>query len=125
MSTLYREYISSKAVVTDSEAQEYFEKDSKRIRKGFEQYSIDHKERKRGIPFEKVASKRFPRLPKDMKAPWDNWVIELVDKKVDPQIAFASERGKIAEILQKHKSDELHETMLRRMRANPNIVFPQ
>jgi hypothetical protein len=123
-------------VVTDSEAQGYFEKNSERIRTIFHVWQIyyrgeesriaeDHKELKRGIPFEIVASRRFPRLPKGMKAPWDNWVIKLVDKKVDPQITFASERGKIAEILQKHKSDELHETMLSQMRANSNIVFPQ
>ena len=32
MSGLYREYVKAKAAVTDSEAREYFEKNSNRIR---------------------------------------------------------------------------------------------
>ena len=82
ISTLYREYINNKAVVTDSEAKEYFEKNSKRIQtkvhvgqiyyKGNEtRIAEDYKELKSGKSFEKVALKRFPNLPKGMKAPWD------------------------------------------------------
>jgi parvulin-like peptidyl-prolyl isomerase len=79
---VYREYINSKAVVTDQEAKEYFEKNAKRIQtishvwqiysKGGEaRISEDYKDLKSGKPFEKVASRRFPELPKGMKAPWD------------------------------------------------------
>jgi parvulin-like peptidyl-prolyl isomerase len=82
ISTLYREYIKNKAVVTDSEAKEYFEKNSVKIqtkfhvgqiyyRGGEDQIAADYKDLKSGKPFEKVASKRFPNLPKGMKAPWD------------------------------------------------------
>ena len=82
ISSLYREYIKNKAVVTDSEAKEYFEKNSKRIQtkvhlgqiyyKGEEaRIAEDYKELKSGKSFEKVASRRFPNLPKGMKAPWD------------------------------------------------------
>jgi parvulin-like peptidyl-prolyl isomerase len=82
ITTLYRDYIRSKAVVTDSEAKEYFEKNSKRIQTKYHVWQIyykgeetriteDYKELKSGKPFEKVASKRFPNLPKGMKAPWD------------------------------------------------------
>lgn len=82
LSNLYRVHINGKAVVTDSEAREYFEKNSKRIQtkvhvlqiyyKGEEaRITEDHKEIKSGKPFEKVASKRFPNLPKGMNAPWD------------------------------------------------------
>ena len=82
ISTLYREYIKNKAVVTDSEAKEYFEKNSKKIqtkfhvgqiyyRGGEAQIAADDKDLKSGKPFEKVASKRFPNLPKGMPAPWD------------------------------------------------------
>ena len=78
----YREYVKNKAVVTDQEAREYFEKNSKSIQtklhvwqiyyKGKEaQITEDYKDLKSGKPFEKVASKRFPALPKGMKAPWD------------------------------------------------------
>ena len=80
--SIYREYINNKAVVTDQEAKEYFEKNSKRIQtkvhvgqiyyKGEEaRIAEDYKEIKSGKSFEKVASKRFPNLPKGMKAPWD------------------------------------------------------
>lgn len=82
MFTLYREHIRDKAVVTDSEAREYFEKNSKRIQTKYHVWQIyykgegnriaeDHKDLKSGKPFEKVASRRFPNLPKEMKAPWD------------------------------------------------------
>ena len=79
---VYREYIKNKALVTDSEAKEYFEKNSKRIQTKLHVWQIyyrgdeakitqDYKELKSGKPFEKVASSRFPNLPKGMKAPWD------------------------------------------------------
>jgi len=82
LSALYREYVKNKAVVTDSEAKEYFEKNLKRFQtkvhigqisyKGQEaRIAEDHKELKSGKSFEKVAAKRFPDLPKGMKAPWD------------------------------------------------------
>ena len=68
--------------MTDSEAKEYFEKNSKRIQtkvhvgqiyyKGDEaRIAEDYKDLKSGKSFEKVASRRFPNLPKGMKAPWD------------------------------------------------------
>ena len=171
ISTLYREYIKNKAVVTDSEAKEYFEKNSKRIQtkvhlgqiyyKGEEtRIAEDYKELKSGKSFEKVASKRFPNLPKGMKAPWDLgylhwsqipafwqdsidrlkpgqvsdiikgpnerfWVIKLIDKTVDPNITFATEKENIVEILRKQKADELSETMLGQMRTKSKIVFPK
>jgi len=82
MSPLYREYVRSKATVTDSEAQEYFKKNSKHIQTKFHVWQIyyrggeaeitkAYKDLKSGISFEKVAAKRFPNLPKGMKAPWD------------------------------------------------------
>lgn len=82
ISTLYREYIRNKAKVTDSEAKEYFENNSKIIQtklhvgqiyyKGEEsRITEDYKDLKSGKSFEKVASRRFPNLPKGMKAPWD------------------------------------------------------
>ena len=171
ISTLYREYIKNKAVVTDSEAKEYFEKNSNKIQTKFHvgqiyykggetQIAADDKDLKSGKPFEKVASRRFPNLPKGMKAPWDLgylywfqipppwqgvidrlepgqvsdiikgpnerfWVIKLIDKMVDPNITFDTEKGKIVEVLRKQKADELHETMLSQMRAKSKIVFPK
>jgi parvulin-like peptidyl-prolyl isomerase len=82
ISNLYREYIKTKAVVTDSEAKEYFEKNSKKIQTKFHIWQIyykgdeariteDYKDLKSGKSFEKVASRRFPVLPKGMNAPWD------------------------------------------------------
>lgn len=82
MSTLYREYVRSKATVTDSEAQQYFNKNSKNIQTKFHVWQIyykggeadiakAYKDVKGGTPFEKVAARRFPKLPKGMAAPWD------------------------------------------------------
>ena len=171
ISPLYREYIGNKAMVTDSEAREYFEKNSKRIQTKFHLGQIyykgeeariaeDYKELKSGKSFEKVASKRFPNLPKGMNAPWDLgylhwsqipaywqdsidhlnpgqvsdiikgpgerfWLIKLVDRTVDPNITFATEKERIVEILRKQKVDELSETMLNQMRTKSKIVFPK
>ena len=171
ISTLYREHIRNKAVVTDPEAKEYFDKNSKRIQMKYHVWQIyykgeeariaeDYKDLKSGKPFEKVASRRFPNLPKGMKAPWDLgylywsqipaswqdtidrlepgqvsdimkgpgerfWVIQLVDKLVDPKITFDMEKGKIVEVLKKRKADELYDTMLGQMRAKSKIVFPK
>lgn len=167
--TLYRGYIRNKAVVTDSEAREYFEKNSKRIQTKYHVWQIyykgeeariaeDYKELNSGKSFEKVAARRFPNLPKGMKAPWDLgylywfqipafwqnsidrlepgqvsdiiegpnerfWVIKLVDKTVDPKITYDTEKGKIVEVLQKQKADELSENMLSQMRTKSKIVF--
>lgn len=171
MSGLYKEYIKNKAAVTDSEAKEYFEKNSKRIQtkvhigqiyyKGEEaRIAEDYKDLKSGKSFEKVASRRFPELPKGMNPPWDLgylywsqipafwqasidrlapgqtsdiikgpnerfWVIKVVDKSVDPNITFATEKEKIVEFLRKQKSDELSETMLSQMRTKSKIIFPK
>ncbi len=167
----YLGYIRSKSVVTESEAKEYFEKNSKRMQtkvhlgqiyyRGDEaRIAEDYKELQSGKSFEKVASKRFPNLPKGMNAPWDLgylhwsqipaswldsidrlkpgqvsniikgpnerfWVIKLIDRTVDPNITFATEKEKIVEILRKQKTDELSEAMLSQMRNKSNIVFPK
>jgi len=166
---VYRDYIKNKAVVTDSEAKEYFEKNSKRIQTKFHIWQIfykggeariaeDYKDLKSGMSFEKVALRRFPGLPKGMKAPWDIgylywfqlptpwqgvldrlepgqtseiikgpnerfWVIKLVDRLLDPKITFATEKGKIIEVLRKQKADELSESMLSQMRKKSKIII--
>ncbi len=82
MANLYRDYVRSKAPVTDAEAQDYFNKNSRMIqtkfhvmqiyyRGGEDEIAQAYKDIKSGIPFEKVAAKRFPGLPKSVKAPWD------------------------------------------------------
>jgi len=82
MSAFYRRHIRSKTEVKDGEAQEYFEKNAKRIQSKFHVWQIFYrgkdsqmaeavKELKSGVPFEKVAARQFPNLPKHMKAPWD------------------------------------------------------
>lgn len=169
MKNLYQGYIRKKAEVTDSEAQEYFEKNSKRMqakyhiwqiysRGGGTQIAEADNDLKSGMPFENVASRRFPKLPKGMKAPWDlgylhwnqippswqdivdrlepgqmsdvikgpnerYWIIKLVDKTVDPNITFATEKGNIVEILRKQKAEELYDTMLSQMRTKSKIIF--
>ena len=171
MATLYREHIKNKAVVTDPEAREYFENNSKRIKTKYHVWQIyyrgeeariaeDYKDLKSGKSFEKVASRRFPNLPVGMKAPWDLgylywsqipapwqgiidrlepgqvsdiiigpnerfWVIKLVDNMIDPKITFATEKGKIVDVLRQRKADELNEAMLSQMRTKSKIIFPK
>ncbi|NJD62598.1 MAG: hypothetical protein FIA93_07745 [Deltaproteobacteria bacterium] len=82
MAILYREHVKNQAKVTDPEAQAYFDNNSNKIRTKYHLYQIyykgadsrivqDYKELKSGKPFEKVAAKRFPNLPKNVPAPWD------------------------------------------------------
>jgi len=82
ISALYQWHLRSKAEVTDSEAKAYFEKNAKKLQTTFHVMQIfyrgnesqivkAHQDLKSGMPFEKVASKQFPNLPKEMKAPWD------------------------------------------------------
>ena len=88
MSNLFRIYVGKNAEVTDTEAKEYFDRNSERIRTKHHIWQIFqrgnesgmaqvYKDLKSGQPFEKVASKRFPVLPKGVNAPWDlgylNW----------------------------------------------------
>jgi parvulin-like peptidyl-prolyl isomerase len=120
----------------------------------------DLQDLKSGIPFEKVASRQFPNLPPNMKAPWDLgdlywsqipepwqeivdrlapgqvsdvikgprdrfWVIKLVNRTVDPQITFATEKERIVEILKKQKTDALYDRMLAEMKEKAKIVYPK
>lgn len=82
MAALFREHTRKSAEVTEVEARKYFEENSQRIQASFHVFQISykgdrariaeaHEDLKRGVAFEKVAAKRFPGLPREMRAPWD------------------------------------------------------
>ena len=124
------------------------------------QITKDHRDLKSGMSFEKVALRRFPNLPKEIKSPWDIgylywnqipepwqgiidrletgkvsdiitgpggrfWVIKLVDKIVDPKITYATEQGKIVQLLHQQKAAELYDKMLSDMKTKAKVVFPK
>lgn len=134
MSALYREYVKAKAAVTDSEAREYFEKNSGRIRtkvhlgqiyyRGEEaRIAEDYKELKSGIPFEKVASKRFPNLPKGMKAPWDLGYLHW--SQIPPYWQDSIDRlkpGQVSEIL-RGPNERFWVIRLIDKTEDPNVTF--
>jgi peptidyl-prolyl cis-trans isomerase C len=134
MANLYREYIINKAVVTDQEAKEYFEKNSKRIQtkvhiwqiyyKGDEaRIAEDYKELKSGKSFEKVASKRFPILPKGMQAPWD--LGDMYWSQIPPFWAGSIDRlepGQVSDII-KGPNDRFWVIKLVGKTVDPNITF--
>lgn len=51
------------------------------------------------------------------------WVIKLVKKTADPQITFATEKGKIVEILGAQKADALYSSSLTEMKEKAKIVY--
>jgi parvulin-like peptidyl-prolyl isomerase len=134
ISALYREHIRNKAVVTDSEAQEYFEKNLKRIQTKFHIWQIyyrgeepkiaeAYKDLKSGMPFEKVASRRFPNLPKDMKAPWDIGYLYWNQIPTPWQsILDRLEPGQVSDIIQ-GPNERFWVIKLVDKMADPNITF--
>lgn len=172
LSSLYRQQLSSKAEVTDAEAQAYFDKNAKKIQTRYHVMEIFYRNNeaeiakalqdlKSGAPFEKVAARQFPaNLPANMKTPWDVgemhwsqipeswqevvdrlapgqvsdvikgprerfWLLKLVNKRIDPQITFATEKTKIVEILRQQKSQALYDKMLSELKTKAKIVFPK
>jgi peptidyl-prolyl cis-trans isomerase C len=53
------------------------------------------------------------------------WVIKLVKVTVDPQITFATEKGKIVEILGKQKAEAIYNSTLAEMKEKAKIVYPK
>ncbi len=78
-------------------------------------------------PWQDVLGNLAPgQMSEIIKGPRDRfWVIKLIKKTVDPQIAFATEKDKIVEVLKKKKTDELYEKMLSHMRSKAKIVFQE
>jgi hypothetical protein len=134
MSTLYRRYVQEKAEVTDSEAQAYFEKNAKNIQTKFHVLQIfykgkypeivkDHQDLKSGMPFEKVASRRFANLPKNIKAPWDLGEMSWNQMPQSWQgIVDRLEPGQVTDII-KGENDRFWVIKLANKRVDPQITF--
>jgi peptidyl-prolyl cis-trans isomerase C len=134
MANLYRGYVREKAAVTDSEAKEYFEKNAKQIQTKFHVLQIfykgkydeivkDHQDLKKGMPFEKVAARRFAGLPKDVKAPWDLGEMSWNQMPTAWQgIVDRLEPGQVTDII-KGENDRFWVIKLAGKRVDPQITF--
>jgi parvulin-like peptidyl-prolyl isomerase len=82
MAALHRQHVQGRAVVTDAEAQAWFEQNADLVRTRFHVLQIlakgdasglqrDLQDLRGGAPFEQVAARRFPVLPAAARAPWD------------------------------------------------------
>jgi len=134
MAAFYLRHLKSKAEVTDAEAQEYFEKNAKRIQTKLHVWQIfykgnypgiakDYEDLKKGMPFEKVASRRFPNLPKGMKAPWDMGFLHW--SQIPPYWQDVVDRlkpGQTSEII-KGPSDRYWVIKLAKKEVDPKITF--
>jgi parvulin-like peptidyl-prolyl isomerase len=134
MSTLYRRYVQEKAEVTDSEAQAYFEKNAKNIQTKFHVLQIfykgkydeivkDHQDLKSGMPFEKVASRRFAGLPKNINPPWD--LGQMSWNQMPPSwqgIVDRLEPGQVTDII-KGMNDRYWVIKLVNKTVDPKITF--
>jgi peptidyl-prolyl cis-trans isomerase C len=81
LGTLFISDLRSKSAVTDGEAQQYFDKNATKVQTKYHLMQIflranpaeitrDHQDLKGGMPFEDVALRHFPNLPKNV-TPWD------------------------------------------------------
>lgn len=134
MSGLYREHIRKTAMVTDSEAQAYFDNNSKKIQAKYHLYQIyykgnqaqihqDYKDLKSGKSFEKVAAKRFPNLPKNVPAPWD--LGYLYWNQIPPPWREVLDRlkpGEVSDIIM-GAGERFWVIKLVNQTADPNITF--
>ncbi len=134
MGALYRSNIRSKVEVKEAEAQDYFEKNAKRMQTKFHVWQIFYRGRdsqmaelvkdlKSGVPFEKVAAKQFPNLPKQIKAPWDlgylNW------SQIPPawqSIIDRLEVGQVSDVI-KGPNDRFWVIKLVNKTMDPKITF--
>lgn len=82
LAALFRGYVDARSAVSDSEAADYFERNADRIRSRVRVWQIfhrgargpieqDRRDLEAGVPFERVAARRFPDLPAGVNAPWD------------------------------------------------------
>ena len=78
-------------------------------------------------PWQPVLDRLAPgQVSEVIKGPKDRfWVIKLVKKTVNPQIAFATEKERIVEILRQQKADALYQSLLAEMKEKAKIVYPK
>lgn len=78
-------------------------------------------------PWQSVLDRLAPgQVSEVIKGPKDRfWVIKLVKKTVNPQIAFATEKERITEILRQQKAEALYNSMLAEMKEKAKIVYPK
>ncbi len=134
MANLYRGYVREKAEVTDAEVREYFEKNAKQLQTKFHVLQIfykgkydeivkDHQDLKKGMPFEKVAARRFAGLPNNIKAPWDLGEMSWNQMPTSWQgIVDRLEPGQVTDII-KGENDRFWVIKLAGKRVDPKITF--
>ncbi len=134
MGALFRKHIRSKVEVKEADAQEYFEKNMKRIQTKLHVWQIFYrgkdspmaealKELKGGVSFEKVASRQFPNLPKNVKAPWDLGYLHW--SQIPPPwqgIIDGLEAGQVSDII-KGPNDRFWVIKLVNKTVDPKITF--
>jgi parvulin-like peptidyl-prolyl isomerase len=120
--------------VTDAEVREYFEKNAKQIQTKFHVLQIfykgkypeivkDHEDLKKGMPFEKVAARRFAGLPNNIKAPWDLGEMSWNQMPTSWQgIVDRLEPGQMSDII-KGENDRFWVIKLVGKRVDPKITF--
>jgi parvulin-like peptidyl-prolyl isomerase len=134
MSTFFLRYVHDKAEVTDSDVQGYFEKNAKRIQTKYHVWQIfykgkypeivkDFEDLKSGMPFEKVAARRFSNLPPNIKAPWD--IGDLYWNQMPQPWQDVVDRltpGQVSDII-KGPNDRFWVIKLVNKTVNPKITF--
>jgi len=170
LSELFWRELAGAATISEAEAKKYFAENATRIRTELHVWQILQRKEglieqarndlEQGASFEEVARRRFPKLPKTDRAPWDLgylrwnqvpeawrsvvydlkkgevsgvirgpnnrfWIIQLMDKRENPDITFKSAKASIMEVLKNAKIQELREKTDRDLRAKASIVYSQ
>ncbi len=133
LSELFWRETAGKVEISDAEAKKYFTENATRIRTELHVWQIlfrkkgqieqAHSELEQGASFEDVAGRRFPKLPKTARAPWDLGYLRWKQVPEPWQsVVYHLKEGEVSNVIQ-GPNNRFWIVKLIDMRQNPDITF--